>query len=150
MKPPELAEAFHGEQVGVAALAMARLQDAMLARAEPPVFHPTTITRAEVVARFGEAVGDACWRELAGKALDRARADELTAKLATAWPAMRARLAAIAQPPSVLENILGDAGAPTTAAALGYPDDLVRDAIAHGREIRDRYTFLDFAAETTT
>jgi glycerol-1-phosphate dehydrogenase [NAD(P)+] len=43
MGPPELPHAFHGEQTGVCALAMARLQDRILARDSAPVLLPTAI-----------------------------------------------------------------------------------------------------------
>ena len=151
MRPPEIAEAFHGEQVGgVAALAMARLQDAMLARPELPVFRPTAITRAEVVARFGEAMGDACWRDFANKAIDRARADELTAKLAAdvardAGAPRRHRAAARRARQDPGRSRRADHGGP--GSAIRTIPSARRSA--HGREIRDRcHTSLDFAADT--
>ena len=38
-------------------------------------------------------------------------------------------------------------GAPTAPAELGWPPALVAEAMRHAREIRDRYTFLDLAAD---
>ena len=148
MKPAQLAEAHHGEQIGVAAIAMAGFQDAVLARDAPPHLHPTRVTRDDVLAHFGPALGEACWRELAQKALDPARADALNARLATRWPEIRARLATVAAPPQRIAQILLAAGAPTTPADLRYPDALFATAIAHAREIRDRYTFLDLVGDS--
>ena len=34
-----------------------------------------------------------------------------------------------------------------TAEALGIPRELYRDAVRHGRELRDRYGILDLAAD---
>ncbi|MBL9013363.1 MAG: iron-containing alcohol dehydrogenase, partial [Myxococcales bacterium] len=45
MRPEGAPEALHGEQIGVCALAMARIQDRLLARDAPPVIRPSTITR---------------------------------------------------------------------------------------------------------
>jgi glycerol-1-phosphate dehydrogenase [NAD(P)+] len=39
-------------------------------------------------------------------------------------------------------------GAPTTPEDLALPTDFYRDAVVHAREIRDRFTFLDLAADS--
>ncbi len=147
MRPAHIPEPLHGEQVGVATIAVARIQAELLARTEPPYVEPTAITRDSVVAHFGPAFGDAAWPELSAKALDRAAADEVNARLAVRWPEFRARLGAISTTPDRIVQILTAAGAPTTAIELGYPDALFDAAVAHAREIRDRYTFLDLAGD---
>jgi glycerol-1-phosphate dehydrogenase [NAD(P)+] len=43
--------------------------------------------------------------------------------------------------------VLAAAGAPTAPRDLGWPDAQLDDAIVHAREIRNRYTFLDFALD---
>jgi len=149
MGPPTLPPAFHGEQTGVCALAMARLQDRILAQDTPPVLQPTTVTRDDVVRHFGPERGEACWRELAPKRLDRQRADELNARLAAGWDALRARLQAVTLGSARMTAVLAAAGAPLRPADLGWSQPLFDDALAHAREIRNRYTFLDFAADTT-
>ncbi len=148
MKPAHLAEAYHGEQIGVAAIAVAAIQHAILARDEPPFVQPTRITRDDVLAHFGPVLGDACWRELSAKALDAARADAINARLAgDGWPKLRARLAAIATTPERITQILESAGAPTRPTELHYTDALFATAVAHAREIRDRYTVLDLLGD---
>ena len=147
MRPPDLPAALHGEQTGVCALAMARLQDRVLAREVPPVVHPTTVTRDDVIRRFGAERGEACWRELEPKRIDRDRAEQLTARLAAGWDAMRARIRGVTLGHSRMVAALAAAGAPTAPDQLGWPDALLDDALAHAREIRNRYTFLDFALD---
>jgi glycerol-1-phosphate dehydrogenase [NAD(P)+] len=39
-------------------------------------------------------------------------------------------------------------GAPKTAAELGLSQDFYREVVIHSREIRDRYTMLDFAGDS--
>jgi glycerol-1-phosphate dehydrogenase [NAD(P)+] len=148
MHPPGLVEALHGEQIGVCALAMARLQDHLLAQEGPPVIYPATLTREELVGRFGPVAGEACWAEIAPKLFDAAQAEALTAKLAGSWDAMRTRIAAVTHGAARMEQVLTAAGAPTTPEALGWPGELLTDALEHAREIRNRYTALDFAADT--
>jgi glycerol-1-phosphate dehydrogenase [NAD(P)+] len=43
--------------------------------------------------------------------------------------------------------VLAAAGAPLAPGDLGWPASLFDAALAHAREIRNRYTFLDFAAD---
>jgi glycerol-1-phosphate dehydrogenase [NAD(P)+] len=150
MRPPDVPVALHGEQIGVCALAMARLQDRILALDAPPILHPTTVEHDDLIRHFGRERGEACWTELLPKRLDRATADALNARLATQWDAMRARLRAVTLGSARMTAALSAAGAPITPADLGWPQRLFDDAIAHAREIRNRYTFLDFAADLAT
>jgi glycerol-1-phosphate dehydrogenase [NAD(P)+] len=144
---PDLVGAFHGEEIGVCTLAMARLHDQVLARDRPPVLGPSRVRREDVIERFGAEAGEACWRELEPKLLDRARADELNARLARDWSTIRDRLAAVALGATRLRHVLIEAGAPTEIAALGWPPPLYDEARRHAREIRNRYTFLDLIAD---
>jgi glycerol-1-phosphate dehydrogenase [NAD(P)+] len=147
MRPPDIPAALHGEQIGICALAMARLQDRILALDAPPVLRPTAVEHDDVIRHFGRERGESCWSELAPKRLDRARADELNARLAAGWDAMRARLRAVTLGSARMTTVLAAAGAPIAPADLGWPQPLFDDAIVHAREIRNRYTFLDFAAD---
>lgn len=147
MRPPDVPDSLHGEQIAVCALAMARLQDALLARDTPPILRPTPITHADVVAHFGPERGDTCWRELDAKRLDAPTADALNAYLAANWDALRAELAAVTLGAASMHAVLAAAGAPTAPADLAWPDSLFAAALAHAREIRNRYTFLDLAGD---
>lgn len=147
MMPPDVPVALHGEQIGVCALAMARLQDRILAQGLPPVVRATALDRDDVVRHFGPERGEACWQELAPKRLDRQRADEVNARLAAGWDALRARIQAVTLGSARMTSVLAAAGAPIAPADLGWPQPLFDDALVHAREIRNRYTFLDFAAD---
>lgn len=147
MQPPGLPEAFHGEQTGVCAIAMARLQERLLAAEAAPVLRPTTASRDDVLRHFGPERGEACWRELSLKHFDQARTDELNARLAARWDDMRAKLLRVTASAARLTEVLTAAGAPVAPADIGWPDDLFAAAIRHARELRNRYTFLDFAAD---
>jgi glycerol-1-phosphate dehydrogenase [NAD(P)+] len=147
MRPPEVPAALHGEQIGVCALAMARLQDRILSLEAAPVLQPTAIEHDDVIRHFGRERGEACWNELLPKRLDRGATDELNARLAAGWDAMRSRLRAVTLGWARMTSVLAAARAPIVPADLGWPQPLFDDAIAHAREIRNRYTFLDFAAD---
>jgi glycerol-1-phosphate dehydrogenase [NAD(P)+] len=147
MAPADWPESFHGEQIGVTTLTMARVQARLLAGG-PPRLRPTAVTEADVIGHFGDELGRACWREFSRKRLDGTSADALNARLEERWEDIRARIGAIATPVSILESALLRAGAPTTPEDLNWPCGFYRDAVRHAREIRDRYTFLDLAADS--
>jgi glycerol-1-phosphate dehydrogenase [NAD(P)+] len=148
MRPPAgVPESLHGEQIGVTTLTIARLQERVLA-GPPPRLGPTRADEADLVRHFGPDLGRACWAELAGKRLDREAADRLSARLAASWDGWRARLAAVGRPSAALAAVLRRAGAPTTGEELGWPRAFYRDAVRHAREIRNRFTFLDLAADS--
>ena len=96
MQPPGLPDAFHGEQIGVCTIAMARLQERILAADAPPVLRPTTAyARRRASRHFGPVRGEACWRELADEARSIARAPTRSTRGSPrGWDAMRARIAA--------------------------------------------------------
>ena len=144
--PADVPESLHGEQIGVTTLTMARLQERVLA-GPPPRLGPTPADEAALVRHFGPDLGRACWAELSAKRLDREAADRLSARLAASWDGWRARLAAVRRPSASLAAVLRLAGAPTTPEELGWSRAFYREAVRHAREIRNRFTFLDLAAD---
>ncbi len=146
MAPAGWPEAFHGEQIGVTTLTMARLQARVLAGG-PPRLRPSAGSEATIKAHFGEHLGAACWREFSAKRCDAPAAARLNEKLAAEWDGMREKLARVGLPADTLADVLSRAGAPTTPEALHWPPQLYADAVRHAREIRDRYTFLDLAGD---
>ncbi|MHC4610941.1 MAG: sn-glycerol-1-phosphate dehydrogenase, partial [Planctomycetota bacterium] len=51
-------------------------------------------------------------------------------------------------PTATLETVLLRAEAPTGPRDLGWPRAFYANAVRHAREIRNRYTFLDLAANS--
>ncbi len=146
LAPGDWPEAFHGEQIGVTTLTMARLQERLLAGG-PPRLRASAPDEVSIKAHFGPELGSACWAEFEGKKLDAGQAEALNAKLAERWDEIRAQLRSVTLPSAKLEAVLKAADAPTTPKELGWPRAFYLDAVRHAREIRDRYTFLDLAAD---
>jgi glycerol-1-phosphate dehydrogenase [NAD(P)+] len=138
----------HGQQVGVASLAMARLQHRILSRETPPVLRPTVIDEAAMRARYGAELAPLCVGEMKKTALGSAQTDALNAKLEAIWPTLRHELMAMTLPIDIMENALRNAGGPTTADELGLPRKVWHDAIRYAREIRGRWSFLNLAADS--
>ena len=141
---------LHGQQVGVASLTMARLQQRMLADAAPPVVRPTRIDAEDMVRRMGPEVAAQCLPELKLKAFDAEGAARFNAHIAQLWPALRQELARFIIPVDEMKRLLEAAGGPTTAAELGLDPAFYREAVVHCREMRNRFSFLDIAADADT
>lgn len=138
---------LHGQQVGVATLTLARLQQKMLVSETPPVVRATEIDEADMARRMGVEVAQGCVMQWRKKAFDAERADAFNAKLEKLWPELRRECLAFALPVTEMERLLRASGGPTTAAELGLSVDFYREAVMHCREMRDRFSFLDIAAD---
>ena len=138
---------LHGQQVGVASLTLARLQQRMLANPTPPVLGPTRIDTADMARRMGPEVATQCLVELQAKALDADGAARLNARLTEIWPALREELAPFIIPAAEMERLLASAGGPCTAAGLGLDVAFYREALTHAHEMRRRFSFFDLAAD---
>lgn len=138
---------LHGQQVGVASLTMARLQTALLAAEAAPVVKPTVVDEDDMRARYGEAMFPIVLGEFRQRALDKAGAAALNAKIEAIWPELRRALRAVSLPPERMKQALASAGGPTNAGELGCEIGLYREAVLHAREIRNRYSALDLAAD---
>jgi glycerol-1-phosphate dehydrogenase [NAD(P)+] len=135
----------HGQQVGLASITMARLQERILAQLDPPRIRPTVVDEDGIRRRYPAAAVEACLVASRKKAIT--DADAFNARLATLWPELREELSAMLVPSATLAAHLRAAGGGTTAAELGMAPALYRDAVLYGREIRDRFSFLDLAAD---
>jgi glycerol-1-phosphate dehydrogenase [NAD(P)+] len=135
----------HGQQVGVASLAMARLHHELLALDTPPLIKATHVSKAEFAARYGAEIGSMCFAEASKKAFDRAGAEAFNRKLAGLWPVLREELRPMLMDPAEMKATLKAAGGPTTAAELGLDRRVWRNAMKYARDVRNRWSFLDLA-----
>lgn len=145
MFAPKRPAVFHGEQVGVTTLSAARVQQALI-EGPAPVVAPDTATEADFRDRYGDELARSMWEEFDGKRLDRPRADALNQRIASGWDTIRARLAEAATPPQRLREVLAAAGAPLTPEDIHVARDFYASAIAHARDLRNRFSCLDLMA----
>lgn len=146
MADSDLPASFHGEQIAVTTLTMARLQERLLAGPAPVVRAPR-IEAAEFEARYGRVTGPSCWQEFAKKRLSEESAGALNELLERNWTQIAEEIAEISLPANALCEIMTKMGGPTEFEDLGISLAFYRDAVVHAREIRDRFTFLDLAAD---
>jgi glycerol-1-phosphate dehydrogenase [NAD(P)+] len=64
------------------------------------------------------------------------------------WPQLREELKAFAMDPKEMEKALKAAGGPITTTEMGLPRKIWRDAMKYGRDVRNRWSFLDLADDS--
>jgi len=135
---------FHGEQVAVATLTMARIQEKSL-RAGPPRFRASSIDGPELQRRFGTGIGESCWREFEVKRMTAEMASTLGQRVAERWHSIAEDLGRAMIAAERIEAVFKRAGCPTDAAHIGVTSAFYANAVRDARFLRDRYTFLDLA-----
>ena len=138
---------LHGEQVAVATVTMARIQERLLAGG-PPCVSATRATPQTLAGRFGAAAGAECWEEVARKRLDEAAADRLNQRMARHWNDFARQIEAILIPSYTLAKALSRAGASIEPGGIGVSDADYETAVLEARYLRDRFTFLDLADDS--
>ncbi|MEO7760378.1 MAG: iron-containing alcohol dehydrogenase, partial [Casimicrobiaceae bacterium] len=137
---------LHGEQVAVATLTMARIQETMLA-GTAPALAATAVDLPALQQHFGAELGTECWHDFAPKRLDSERARALSASAQAKWPALVEQANAVRIPSSQLATVMRRAGGPTAPADIGADPAFYWGAVGHARYLRDRFTFLDLAGD---
>ena len=64
------------------------------------------------------------------------------------WPELRTELQAFTIPVSDMHAMLEAVGGPKTSAELGLDQKFYHEAIRHNHEMRDRFSFVDIAADS--
>jgi glycerol-1-phosphate dehydrogenase [NAD(P)+] len=135
----------HGQQVGVASIALARLHKQLFALEKAPQIKPTKISETDFTKRYGEDIGRMMYAQAKKKSFDVDGAAIFNHRLERIWPELRHELLAMMVEPDEIASIIRSAGGPTTATELGLPRSVWRDAMKHGRDVRNRWSFLDLA-----
>jgi glycerol-1-phosphate dehydrogenase [NAD(P)+] len=135
----------HGQQVGVASIALARLHKQLLALDKAPQIKPTEISETDFATRYGEDIGRMMYGEAKKKSFDLDGAAAFNRKLSEVWPQLREELKAMMMEPDEIASVIRSAGGPTTATEMGLPRNIWRDAMKHARDVRNRWSFLDLA-----
>ena len=91
-------------------------------------------------------IGDSCWDEFSRKRLTA----EGAASLAQRWDDVRASIERVMVPSQRLHAALLRAGCATEPSHIGLTEAFYATAVRDARFLRDRYTFLDLAADATT
>lgn len=137
----------HGQQVGVASITMARLQERILAMETPPRLRPWRPDEAAIRARYPAAAVEDCLKASRAKAMTDDEAALFNTRLEQIWPELRQTLRAMMLPADAMAAHLRAAGGGATPQEIGLDRDLYAEALRRCREMRDRYSLLDLAED---
>jgi glycerol-1-phosphate dehydrogenase [NAD(P)+] len=139
----KLPSTFHGQEIGVTTLTMARLQELMLE--SMPVMHHISRPDAWFADTFTGDLSADFRRAYRKKELSPQKTEALNQRIARYWPEIVAQLKKSMLPASEIEGILTLAGAYTQPQEIGWPPDLYQKVVRQAPFTRDRFTFLDLA-----
>jgi len=135
-------ETFHGEEIGVTTLTMAKMQEKLL-RGWPAFASPDF--PAEIIEKlFGSKI-----TEEAKKAykIKQEKLDSYLHVNNRDWEAVAGRIEPVMIPSARIHAILKAAECPDTPGMLGWDIKTWQIAITYARFLRDRFTFLDLAQD---
>lgn len=139
MLNPDLAHSYHGEQIAITSLTMARQQETVLAQDR------VTVANLEAFANLPLSMHKQAQQQTAEKLADDAAIETLNEKLAQEWPSIRERISKIILPSERLEQALKQAGCPTQPQEIGWNNSEYKKAVSLARFTRNRFTFLDLS-----
>jgi glycerol-1-phosphate dehydrogenase [NAD(P)+] len=147
-------EGWHGAQVGVATIVTATLYE-VLREIDPDRIdidalvagHPSIEEMEKAIrVRHGRRAEEV-WREYSQKHPTSQRLRQELTVIRDGWEKLWADVGGSLRPAGRIRKILSSAGAPVTVGGLGLGPDHLRRAFTAAREIRNRYTVLDLAAD---
>lgn len=139
-----LLKTYHGEQIGVATLTMARMQDDLIRRLDrinlEEVEYNADVER-QIISFYGGEVGAQCAEQYKNKC----NILHKNGMKDGSWQnKVREKYSLISVPVGVIEEKLKNCGACVKARDIGLRDEEYNDAVRHAKFARDRLTFLDF------
>ena len=144
LEPEGTPYSFHGEHIAVTTLTVAKIQE-MILKEKLPRVKPCRLTEKEFIQHYGEELGKSCWPEFREKMITEVKAGEINRRLEKNWEEIKDKIQSIIIPADIIKQSLLQTGTPTSYTQLGVTEEFYKEAVIHCREIRDRYTFLDFA-----
>ena len=155
--------AFHGAQVGVAAIVVALAWTEFLDSFDPEAvdvdacYRSPAVVETEVRSAFAEldpsgAVADECWRDVERKLARWSAARPAFERFLGEWPRHRDALRALVVDPATLAAAVRRSGAPARFSELtpAPAADLARWALASCQLMRDRFVLPDLRAACGT
>ncbi len=140
----QLPPSFHGEQIGVTTLTMAKLQESLISSSEFMVKKNDIDTiGSELTKFFGEKVAKECILEYQQKQLSQERVDSVNAFTKKNLSNIIQKINAVTLPYNLIYKTLTDAGCASSCQDLGWQVSMYEKAINFAKYSRARFTFLD-------
>ena len=124
---------------------MAALQHHVVDSDTHPRLAEVKMDRTQMASRLGRWHAS-CEKALQSKAVSGKHLDHLNQRLEANWSMIQAGFKTRSLSLSRLNGAFDIAGVAAAPDDLGLTPDFYREAVRHARELRDRFTMLDFAA----
>jgi len=136
---------FHGEEIGITTLFMARLQEQLLKKR--PTLRTLGFPQEEIKKIYGDKITEEAKKSYRVKQ-ELIEKTNLDASLR--WHDIIGRIEPVIIPSAKIHAILKAAECPDTPEALGWDTKAYQTAITYARFLRDRFTFLDIACVSSS
>lgn len=140
----DIPHTYHGEQIAVTSIAMAKIQRQIL-NLEEVSLNPIIHSEKPILKHFGEKNGAEFLKECSQKELSGNKLKEANELLENNWDAIKTEINKISLEAQYMEDIIISIKGPYTYKHLAWEHDDFKDAVAYAPYIRNRFTFLDFA-----
>ena len=138
-------EYFHGEEIAVTTLTMARLQEKLVGKALLTGYRKEwKDIKQDIKTHMPKALVSSCLKANKNKLIDKAKAQFLR----THWHFIKEDLRSIMIPSKTLEAYMQQVGLATTLQDIGWNSRDYAKAKAYSCYLRDRFTFLDIAGDS--
>lgn len=127
---------YHGQEIGVATLTMARLQEEILQQ-DILVIQPT------IGLQSGDQDVDYYLQQMKEKEISSEQAETINQYLAKEWQNLKGEIQSKKLSAAELENILLSIDAPTQPNDLGWEAEVYQRVVQQTAYTRNRFTFLD-------
>ncbi len=144
MYKDEIPHTYHGEQIAVTTLAVAKLQEKILHLDELQI-NPIIHTEKPILKNFGEEIGKKLIEEIKNKEIGDRKCEEINRKLKSEWKNLKAKILQNYISADDIEDKLKGINGPYTYKHLGWSNEQFQNAFYNSVFLRDRFTFLDLA-----
>ncbi|MDX1950220.1 MAG: sn-glycerol-1-phosphate dehydrogenase [Rickettsiales bacterium] len=144
MYKEEIPHTYHGEQIAVTTIAVAKLQEKILQLDELQI-NPIIHTQRPILKNFGEEIGAKLISEIKNKEIGDAKCEEINRRLKSEWKNLREKILSHYISADDIEDKLKHIKGPFTYKHLGWNNEQFQNAFYNSVFLRNRFTFLDLA-----
>jgi glycerol-1-phosphate dehydrogenase [NAD(P)+] len=135
---------YHGEQIAVTSIAVAKIQESILSKNEIKL-NPILYSEKPILGHFGKELGTRFLDEIKRKDINEEKAKLVNENLKNNWQNIKNEILKIHIPAQKLEEIISATKGPYTYKHLGWEHSDFDNAVKFSPLTRNRFTFLDLA-----
>jgi len=133
---------YHGEQIGVTTIIMARLQEEIISK-ESSFFAINPDYKSIIESFYGSELAISCIQEYEKKVLLSGKIEIINNNIQKNWADIQNKISEIIVPSKRLEEVLKNSYSPYSPSHIGWGSEQVNACIRNAKYSRSRFTFLD-------